>query len=439
MKLQRFSLLALVPIVAIGCSGSNGDTGSKQTGPGVDGGTMADAGQEGAAPGMDSGTVQEDTGTTTGTDGSTPSGSNVAPVIVDQGPAAAGGSVDVPFISVTLCIPSTSTCQTIDHVSVDTGSSGMRVMSSVLSSLALPQVNATTGNALVECMQFGDGFTWGSVRMADLKIAGEVAAKIPIQIIGDPAFATVPTDCSSSGPSEDTVPTFGSNGLIGINQIIPDCGDYCAGSPAQPGGYYSCTGGTCTAVAVANAAQVSNPIAFFAQDSNGAVLQFPSVPSTGAATLAGSLIFGIGTASNNGLGSAKVLTVDVNGNFTTTFNGATFNTSYIDSGTNTLSFNDSSIPQCTDPAASGFDCPTSTVSLMAQNTGINSVSATVSFSVANSDTLFGSNDAAFDDLATPGVDANTFAWGFPFFIGRSVYVALDGAMTPGGAGPYVAY
>jgi hypothetical protein len=190
---------------------------------------------------------------------------------------------------------------------------------------------------------------------------------------------------------------------------------------------------------VAVAAQVSNPIAFFAQDTNGAIMQFGTVPANGAATLAGSLIFGIGTQSNNALGSAKVLTLDDYGNFSTSFNGATFSTSYTDSGTNTLSFNDSSIPACTDQEASGFDCPTSTVSLMATNTGANSVSAPVSFSVESADTLFGTNNTAFDDLATPGVDNNTFAWGFPFFIGRSVYMALDGATTSGGAGPYVAY
>ena len=37
------------------------------------------------------------------------------------------------------------------------------------------------------------------------------------------------------------------------------------------------------------------------------------------------------------------------------------------------------------------------------------------------------------------LDDTTFVWGFPFFIGRSVYVAVDGAATPGGKGPYFAY
>jgi hypothetical protein len=292
----------------------------------------------------------------------------------------------------------------------------------------------------VECFQFDDGYTWGSVRQADVKINGEIAVNIPLQLIGDPAFSAVPSDCSSSGPSEDTLVDFGSKGLIGINQIVPDCGSYCSDtSPVQTGGYYSCTGGTCTDVAVPIANQVSNPIAFFAKDNNGAILQFPDVPTTGAKTASGSLIFGIGTQPNNALGSATVLTVDDSGNFTTIFDQTTLASSFIDSGTNYLSFNDTAIPQCTSGEGSGFFCPTSTVTLMAQNKGRNGVTSTVSFSIANTNTLFGNASyTAFDDLGGPG-DDGTFDWGFPFFLGRSVYVALDGAATPGGKGPYFAY
>ena len=428
MTRKRISWLVAIPVVVLGCgSGSGG----KQAAPGGDGGSLADA------------ETTTDGATTGDAEAGAPTGDNVAPLIVDDGPPGTA-SADVPFVSVTICIPGTTTCQTIDHVSVDTGSSGLRIISSVLkSNIALPQQTATTGSSLAECYQYVDGYTWGSVRLADVKLAGEVAAKLPVHIIGDPAFASVPTDCSSSGSAEDTVVDFGANGIIGVNQIVPDCGSYCAAqNPVQTGSYYSCAGGACTAVAVAVANQVSNPIAFFAKDNNGAVLQFPMVAAAGAPTLAGSMIFGIGTAANNGLGSASVLTVDESGNFTTVFNGQTLNTSYIDSVTNALSFNDAAIPQCTANDTSGFFCPTSTVSLTAQNKGLNGVTSSVSFSVANTDSLFGNASyTAFDDLGTPygSSDNTTFAWGFPFFIGRSVYVAIDGAATPGGKGPYFAY
>jgi hypothetical protein len=414
-----------IPLLALGCGGSS----RKEAAPTQD-----------AGPAEDGGPIDHDGGTTPGNDATPPAANNVAPLVVSAGPPGTA-SADVPFVDVTLCVPGTTNCQTINYVSVDTGSSGLRfIASAVPSSLALPQALATTGDSLAECFQFADGYTWGSVRLADVKIAGEVAAKIPIHLIGDPNFGTVPSDCSSSGSPEDTVADFGSNGLIGINQFIPDCGDSCADpSDIQPGTYYSCSGGTCAGVAVADAAQVSNPIAFFDTDKNGAVVQFPTVAAAGAPMLAGTLLFGIGTQSNNGLGSAKVQTVDVNGNFTTVYKGQTFNTSFLDSGTNSFSFNDSSIPQCSGELA-GFYCPTSTLNLTAQNTGLNEVMTTVSFSVASTQTLFSNQSyAVFDDLGTTGIDNNSFDWGFPFFIGRNVFVAIDGASTPGGSGPYFAY
>ena len=44
----------------------------------------------------------------------------------------------------------------------------------------------------------------------------------------------------------------------------------------------------------------------FTGDNNGVILELAAVNST-AATVSGSLIFGIGTQSNNALGSAAVL------------------------------------------------------------------------------------------------------------------------------------
>src|SRR6185312_10933344 len=76
--------------------------------------------------------------------------SNVVVMTVDAGPdvtATSGYDVDTPFITVTVCAPaSTTNCQTIDHVEVDTGSYGLRIISSVLTpslALALHQELAT--------------------------------------------------------------------------------------------------------------------------------------------------------------------------------------------------------------------------------------------------------------------------------------------------------
>ena len=134
-----------------------------------------------------------------------------------------------------------------------------------------------------------------------------------------------------------------------------------------------------------------------------------------------------------------MLTVDEYGNFSTIYKGKTLDMSYLDSGTSLLSFNDSSIPQCSGGGLSGYYCPASPLSLTAQNVGRNGVTSTVTFSVESTTTLFKNESfIVFDDLAGTG-DKGSFDWGFPFFIGRSVYVALQGSETPGGKGPYFAY
>src|SRR5437868_11597622 len=123
-----------------------------------------------------------------------PNGTNVAALIVDAGPRGANGSqvgyVNGLFTTVTVCIPGTSTCQDIDHVLVDTGSAGLRLLANDGTaggelSLPLPQQKDASGVPLAECAQFLDGFTWGPIALADLRIAGEKANGIPIQVISE--------------------------------------------------------------------------------------------------------------------------------------------------------------------------------------------------------------------------------------------------------------
>jgi hypothetical protein len=65
---------------------------------------------------------------------------------------------------VTICQPSTSTCQTIADVLVDTGSSGLRIFASAVT-ITLPSSN------LGECMYFGSGTEWGRVHTVDVILA----------------------------------------------------------------------------------------------------------------------------------------------------------------------------------------------------------------------------------------------------------------------------
>jgi hypothetical protein len=369
---------------------------------------------------------------------------NVVAVTVDSGPAALpadDADVNTLFATITICAPgSTSNCQTIDHVMVDTGSYGLRILSSVLSaslSAALPQVNEnSSGQPLAECEVFEDGYTWGSIKTADLQISGESVSGLELQIIGDLNYPDVPSDCANTGSSEDTLDTLYANGVLGIGPFAQDCGTFCT-TGTQTANYYVCPSSTsCSDSTVSLAQQVMNPVVLFPTDNNGTIIELPSVPATGAATLSGSLVFGIGTEGNNGLGSAKVLTLDDEANLTTDFQGQSLTNSFFDTGSNGLFFNDSSITQCTDPDDVGFYCPGSTLSFSATNVGLNGVDSDVNFSIANSDDLSGT---AFDDLGGPNTFPSSFDWGLPFFFGRNVYTAIDGQNTSGGAGPYNAY
>ena len=371
--------------------------------------------------------------------GGMPAPQNVQPISIDAGPA---GIANILFVSVTVCAPgSSSNCQTLDHIQVDTGSSGLRLIASVLSpALSLPQQFDANGNPLVECLQFVDGFSWGPVKQADLRVAGEQATSLPVQIIGDPAFPSIPTSCSNSGPPENTVTAFGANGILGIGLFLHDCGSACA-QAAIPGTYYSCPASGCVPTQVAVAHQVQNPVALFSVDNNGTIIELASVPAAGAASAAGSLIFGIGTQTNNGLGSAKVLTTDPNTGFiATVFNKQTYNTSYIDSGSTLYFIGASLYPICT-AAAAGFYCPATTQNLAATLQGANGSASAANFSIANADQLFAANPSfyAFDNLAAPGGGMSVFAWGLPFFYARNVYTAIETKQTPGGTGPYVAF
>jgi hypothetical protein len=62
----------------------------------------------------------------------------------------------------------------------------------------------------------------------------------------------------------------------------------------------------------------------------------------------------------------------------------------------------------------------------------------VSFSSAKADTLFANeSDFVYGDLG--GEYSGGLDWGLPFFFGQNVFVAIQGASTPGGTGPYWAY
>jgi len=172
----------------------------------------------------------------------------------------------------------------------------------------------------------------------------------------------------------------------------------------------------------------------------------PSVAAGGASNVSGSLIFGIDTQSNNQSGTQSVLTVDGNGYLLITFNGQTLANSFIDSGSNGIYFNDSSISKCVappnDPTSQivNFYCPANTLSFGLSIQGMNGVMVNnMTFGVGNAQTMLNNPFDAFPQLAGANPNTGSFDYGLAFFYGRRVAVAVEGATTSVGTGPYIGF
>jgi hypothetical protein len=379
-----------------------------------------------------------------------PAAANVSQLTVDAGPSGTGYNVNRLYTTVTVCSPdSTTQCQTIDHILVDTGSFGVRLLSSAMdTTLNLKQSKGASGLPLLNCAQFVDlSFAWGPVATADVWLAGEKAARVPIQVIADPSFNSLAAACSS-GTAITNATVLGANGILGIGLFKEDCGSGCISNPHN-GFYYTCTDANCTATTGAKtslAQQVQNPVPLFETDNNGVLIELPRVSAAGAPSLSGSLIFGIGTQSNNQWTSGAVLTTDAVGYVTTSLAGQNlpnnFTNSFIDSGSNGLFF-DSTITKC-GTSADGFYCPTSPVNLSATLVGANLATSAIAFSIDKATDLFaGGVNHVLPTLAgdigdIPG-HPSTFDWGLPFFYGRRVFFGIEGQASTLGTGPYYAF
>ena len=365
--------------------------------------------------------------------------SNVIAVTVDKGPA--GINVNRLYTDVTICQPGTTLCQTINHVLVDTGSTGLRLLSGVLSpSLGLGKVASASGLPLLACARFLDNsFAWGPVVTADITLGGKTVAAMPVQVVADSDFTSLARSCSS-GAAIDTVASLGAKGILGLGLFKEDCGTSCANITAN-GIYFTCTTAACTAATATRAStakQLKNPIPLFANDNNGFVIDLPAVGSAGAESVSGSLIFGIGTQSNNQVASSRVLTTGATGYFSTLLSGQSLNTSFIDTGSNGLYFDSSVIPTCS--VSSSFYCPTSLLTLSATQRGTNAVNNPVVFSVDNALGLFADPaKTVLPNLAGTIGDARIFAWGLPFFYGRRVFTGIEGQPSVLGTGPLYAF
>jgi hypothetical protein len=357
--------------------------------------------------------------------------------------AQAGPHANKIYTSMTVCMPGSITnCQVIDRVMVDTGTSGLVIRASALGpSISLPQQTVDGNVRLADCIPFsGAGFVmaWGPVKLADVQLAGERAASVPVLMVDDPQFPDIPANCLGKNARLDMVGGFGANAVLGIGPTLRDCGKACEDKPIW---YYRCSESECQPTTVASDKQLANPVTFFAHDNNGVVISLPSVPLGGSLVLIGLLTFGIDTQSNNRLGSATVLPVDQEGLFTTVYKGKAYRRSFIDSGAIAIHFLDQDLPRCaTYPL---YYCPPAALSLSATIHGTNGTAKAVNFRVDNAEAVLAEhpNYAIYDGIAgvPPSSDPELFTWGLPFFLGKIVYVAIEGKNTPAGLGPYFAF
>jgi hypothetical protein len=393
-----------------------------------------------------------------GGSGTTAVGSNPVPTLntvtltIDGGPAGATGAINHAYVTVKVCAAGSSTqCANIDHVLLDTGSWGLRLVGSVLAahSVALATESDTQGQLIEECVNFSGGETWGPVALADVSLAGESASKLPVQIMDDNgAYAPPPASCGANGTLINDIGGFDANGVLGVGVMMQDCGSACVNALTALPVYYGCSSGAagvCTAENVALDLQVTNPVARFATDNNGIIVNLPTlVNANGDVTDTGELLFGIGTQTDNSLPGQglTVLGTDSNGDFMATYNGGSaMLPALIDSGTDAYAFDDPTIAVCGSGAFVGYYCPAGgNAALFAVNTGVGTNAATnrVNFDIVDPNLSFLAGSASFGNIGG-GAGSSSFTWGMPFFFGRKIYIGIDQRVAGAYTGPYFAY
>lgn len=373
-------------------------------------------------------------GTTSVTLSTSSLATNQLAVTVEQEPGLSGtyATVNLPYVSVTICA-SASNCTTVNHVVVDTGSYGLRILQSALpAGFPLTPETVNTNN-VAECVSFLDGFMWGSVVTATVQLNGETASSLPVQIVGDTAVpgissSSIPSTCTGTGagsPDESNLAGIGGNGILGVGLFTSDNQKY-----------YTCANGSCAPYTLPSNQQVSNPVPYFPTgnngftDNNGVILQMPAVPNGGAVTATGVLTFGVGTQADNSTSGLQWLAADGYGNITVTLQSTTYSSSFIDSGSNFYYVPLINVPTDSNGNYTPAQLTTYPLSLT-PNVGTGSA-ISQSMLVVNPAQIPSASLAINDvDIDVPG---NTSAdIGMPFFYGKTLVFLISGASTNSGA------
>ena len=342
------------------------------------------------------------------------------------------GQWNIPTVSVTLCLPGTATCQTVDNILLDTGSVALRISHSVLT-LNLPPVT-DNGSNVDECYQFSSGSVFGPVVSADVVLGGEPAVPVDVQISN--ASLTPPSSCGTAS----SVTSGGVNGILGIGYPF---------TQYDGGLYYLCSSSGCSSgtsqISCSNSltgsfpCQVANPVFSFPSDNNGILLSLPSLSSGGApAPVYGTLTFGLNTQNDNSLSGLTIYGISASNPcgsndsyLEASFTGGTSGScGFLDSGSNGLFFGTTTFNVCNNNTS--WYCPSpSPASISLTLTGANNTTGSFALSVLSESTIANTNNIAWNDLAGPYGNTNTFDAGLPFFFGRTVAVGYQtGSQNP---------
>lgn len=367
----------------------------------------------------------------------TDDGSNLLPVRVEGRRSVLQKVSNLPFVSVTLCNPGGDSCQSIDRVLLDTGSTGLQIVSPEVlpPALNLPNVMSANGKPLRHCTQFGDTTAlFGSLRKATVKIGEQTVPDLVVKVAGDSDVDPSVVDDTCPGLHPRSATAFGANAVLGIGTSLADCND-CVTNLKQS--TYSECGTDCQPASVTQAMLLKNPAAQFAQNNNGFSVVLPPVPASGATALAGVVRFGIGTRPDNGLGKAVVLdALNPYGTVYTDYGGLR-KASFFDTGTNHISFSDKFLPQCFYSRV--FYCPSSDSKRSADVVSASGTSLTLDFVVKNVDALSPLVAAAGTGAFVPNSGLSSmFIWGLPAFFGRTITFGIDQAKAGSLTGPFIA-
>lgn len=323
---------------------------------------------------------------------------------------------NVPLVSVTICEPGTRNCRTIDRIQLDTASVGLRLFSSLATGLNLPAVKGANKQSIFECTSYGGGDSyWGPVRLADVKLGGEIATNVRVQTWQDPPGGV---NCSilRDHPQAGEI-----NGILGVSFAHDDCAD--VGSDNNCGAtaafhYYTCDGSHCSALNDLTSLAVSNPLMSLPRDNNGYLIEFPNVAAP-QATVAGTLTLGLNTLSDNRLGAIATheIPLPANGWFHLKYEGQDF-LSRFDTGSDSyylpVKFG---LPMCT------YFCPNQPTDL---HLSVVTGRTVTPFNIEISDP----GDATDHDRiqVIPDIanllDGSPFLIGMPFFYGKKIYFGL---------------